>query len=478
MVGLTGVRFLLLAICSASLYAQAILGPQIRAGAARVTLTPHLKKHGPVYMAGFENNRIATGLHDDLYARCLALSAGGQTVVLCGVDSIGLFLDDVERIRAEVKRQLTSSKNPQAGEVNVVVAATHDHEAPDTMGLWGPEQGQSGINDAYMDLVVTRVAQAAVEAVQYEQLAVIKMGETHPSDLDQFIHDSRPPELLDAGIIVMHVTTPRGKPIATLVNWANHPETLGSKNTLLTADYPFYLCSELKKKFQGVAVFLNGAVGGMQSPLGAKVIDKATGQPASENTFQKAEIIGRGVAEITGSAVRNAVEFDADKIEFRETLIQIPLTNKGFQLAAQAGVFKGRKKTTPDGATTTPVGLVRLSAHGNVFLEIALIPGEMYPELSVGGVERYTGADFPDAPIEPPIKNMLSAEFKMLVGLADDEIGYIIPKAEWDEKPPYLNGAEKPWYGEANSVGPDAAPRIAAAFEQLVKGAAPASGKN
>ena len=93
----------------------------------------------------------------------------------------------------------------------------------------------------------------------------------------------------------------------------------------------------------------------------------------------------------------------------------------------------------------------------------------MYPELSVGGVERYAGADFPDAPIEPPIKPMLHAPFRMLIGLADDEIGYIIPKAEWDEKAPYLQNAPKAWYGEENSVGPEAAARIAAAIQQLAQ---------
>jgi hypothetical protein len=51
--------------------------------------------------------------------------------------------------------------------------------------------------------------------------------------------------------------------------------------------------------------------------------------------------------------------------------------------------------------------------------------------------------------------------------LADDEIGYIIPKAEWDEKPPYLQNAKKAWYGEENSVGPDSAALIAAAIAEL-----------
>jgi hypothetical protein len=47
-------------------------------------------------------------------------------------------------------------------------------------------------------------------------------------------------------------------------------------------------------------------------------------------------------------------------------------------------------------------------------------------------------------------------------------IGYIIPKAEWDEKPPYLQNAKKAWYGEENSVGPDAAAGIAA-MQQLAQ---------
>ena len=92
----------------------------------------------------------------------------------------------------------------------------------------------------------------------------------------------------------------------------------------------------------------------------------------------------------------------------------------------------------------------------------------MYPELSFGGTVRYPEADFPDAPIEPAVKKMLTAPYRMVFGITNDEIGYILPKAEWDEKPPYLNGATKRWYGEVNAVGPEAAPIIAGAVEKLV----------
>jgi hypothetical protein len=53
----------------------------------------------------------------------------------------------------------------------------------------------------------------------------------------------------------------------------------------------------------------------------------------------------------------------------------------------------------------------------------------------------------------------------MVLGLANDEIGYMIPKSEWDSARPYVHGParepddskkERP-YGEDNSGGPDIA---------------------
>src|SRR4051812_28274591 len=75
---------------------------QLRVGAGKRTITPDLEKHGPVYMAGFGQNRRATGIHDDLYARCIAFSTGIRPLVVCAVDVIGVFWDDVRKIRSKV----------------------------------------------------------------------------------------------------------------------------------------------------------------------------------------------------------------------------------------------------------------------------------------------------------------------------------------------------------------------------------------
>jgi len=421
---------LFVALAAAPAYAE------LRAGAAKLPVTPDLDRHGPIYLAGFGNNRRATGVHDDLYVRCLALSVSGRPLVLCGVDSIGLFYDDVKRIREGL-------------DADIVVAALHDHESPDTMGLWGPSQGKSGISEAYNGYVVQQARSAIQAAIDRLQPALARLAKTHEPELDTFIDDDRPPIVHDSEVIVLNVTTADGRPIATLVNWANHPETLGSKNTLLTADYPAALYRTLEDRLGGVAVFMNGAVGGMQSPLGSKLAG------FDDATFGKADLIGTRVGILAAKALDHAAPVGIDRITFDERMVNIPLANPGFQAAAKANLYKGRKPPNPDGTTSTPVGAIRLFERDKPALEIALVPGELYPELSVGGIERYSGADFPDAPLEPAIKlDVMQAPYRMLFGLADDEIGYIIPKAEWDNEPPWLNGAPERYYGEVNSVGP------------------------
>ena len=64
---------------------------------------------------------------------------------------------------------------------------------------------------------------------------------------------------------------------------------------------------------------------------------------------------------------------------------------------------------------------------------------------------------------------MMKAPYRMLFGLADDEIGYIIPKAEWDNEAPWLQNARKRFYGEVNSVGPETAPIIAGTLKELLQ---------
>lgn len=139
----------------------------------------------------------------------------------------------------------------------------------------------------------------------------------------------------------------------------------------------------------------------------------------------------------------------------------MPLANNGYLLGGFIGLidrgYVGWKKLRTEVAFLT---------FGNA--GIACVPGEIYPELVNGGVEKPVGADFRDGDANVrSLRHFMTGSPKFVFGLANDEIGYILPKSQWDEKPPYAYGATGRPYGEINSVGPDVAPVIMGALEAM-----------
>ena len=57
-----------------------------------------------------------------------------------------------------------------------------------------------------------------------------------------------------------------------------------------------------------------------------------------------------------------------------------------------------------------------------------------------------------------------------MINLANDAIGYIIPKSEWDNKAPWIYGEKEETYGEIVSLGPETAPAIHQAVTKIIKG--------
>ena len=457
----------------------------LRAGAAQSVITPQLNGHA-VYLAGFGHNRVATGVHDNLYARCLALGIAKQTLVVCSVDLIGLFYDDVLTIRRAFQPMTP------AGSV-LIVASTHTHAGPDTLGLYGPKPLATGIDRKYLDWVDQRIATTAADAVRALKPARLELAcDDHPL-LAMLQGVDRPPIVKDPFLYVMRlVAGSSGQTIATVVNWSDHPEVLGRKNTEITADYPHWTRDYLEKSLGGTTLFFPGSIGKV-SPLGDQVVllDPQTGKIAEDGSWRKAELLGTEIGRLAERTLKSAQPVNVDSLPIKADTIFVPVYNPNFRVAEAAGVFAGRKPFYTNGSTDpaaetrdlpdfgrvnyatghdiqTEVDYVQLRAAGVPVAEIVTVPGEIYPELVNGGVESYPGADYPEAPIEPVLREQLKAKYQFIFGLGNDEIGYLIPKAEWDEKPPWLKNAVQPWYGEVNSVGPDAAVVVLRALVALI----------
>lgn len=434
-------------------------------------VTPKVDPRGkPVYLAGFGNNRKATGVHDPLFARAVVLGDGKAKVAIVSVEVVGLFLDFVEGVR---------SKLP--GFRQVVVTSTHNHEGPDTLGIWGASPLVSGLDKEYMAFLERQIVEAVKEADATRQPASARIGSVKAPEL---LHDSRLPIVLHDDLVVLDFQGAKGgKRAGLVVQWNNHPETLGSGNTLVSADYVGYTVNHLKNKYRCPVVYLTGTVGGLMTSLRVP-IKSEKGEELKDGTYEKTSRYGELLGVAAAKAVDSAKPVALTPITARSKPLQLPLANRLYVVARQIGVFQretflwdidpAKRKAVKDiedpkkaYGIRSEIGHLRLGD-----LDIACIPGEIYPELVLGKVveKAEPGADFPGAPVEPSIYAQLKGPHRMLIGLANDEIGYIIPKRQWDEKPPFAYGKPKGQYGEINSLGPDTAPMICEAFKSLVAG--------
>jgi hypothetical protein len=440
----------------------------LEVGFGEADVTPKLGDK-PVYMAGFGHDRKATDVHDPLMARAAVLRHGDKKIALVSVDVVGLFLPLVERVRGRLP-----------GFTYVLVSSTHNHEGPDTLGLWGPSALRSGVDPAYLTLLEGKIVEAVRSADSACQPVRARIG---TASAPYLLRDSRLPIVLHDDLVAVEFRRVEdSKPAGLIVQWNCHPETLDSKNTRLSADFVGPVVERLKKDHGGSVLYLTGTVGGLMTSLGVEV-RSAKGEALADGTFEKTERYGHLLADVAVRALRDARQAELTPLEVRHRPLFLPLANRLYVVARQLGVLDREAflwagdsrsaKPVKEPTATDPlcvrseIGWLRLGE-----LEIAAIPGEIYPELVLGKVQDPPdpGADFPEAPIEPAIFAQMHGRYRMLIGLANDELGYIIPKRQWDEKPPFCYGRKGAQYGEVNSLGPETAPLMCEAFRDLLRG--------
>jgi hypothetical protein len=453
--------FFALTLCSGAASASTAL----MAGFAAVDITPDLENGRRVYLAGYGLNRKATGVHDRLFARTVVLAHGSERIAIASVDVVGLQYPAVKAVREKLP-----------GFRYVVVASTHNHEGPDVIGIWGKGLFHRGVDDKYLDTVVERIAKSVRQAAEKLTPVCGAYGTAEDSSL---LADMRLPECKDGVLRVLRLNRAgTDKPAGLLVQWNCHPESLGAKNKLLTADFRWATVATLEKKYGCPVVYVSGAVGGLMTHPAGRIKD-AGGADLLDGTFEYAAAYGTAVAELAADAMARAETIELLPIRVESKVISVPVQNALYRAARAIGVMRrdglvwtgdfqsfGTPMTEDSAgmpsAVETEVAYLRLGD-----LHIACVPGELYPELVYGGFPQPAaeGVDFPDAELEPTIAGLMPGKKWLLIGLANDELGYIIPKRQWDKSPPYAYGADGGQYGEINSCGPEIAPIIMQALQ-------------
>ena len=432
------------------------------------------------WMAGFQNGRAANDVHDDLMVIAAVFDDGEQRIGIVTADVVGLMANFVASVRTAVPPELELDY--------VLVHATHNHEGPDTQGLWGAADFESGVSEAYMARLKAQMVGALEDSVAALEPARLSMATIEGYDASLGTMDTRKPLILDPGIRVLMLKRPNSDEgddsvIGTLVNYGMHVELAWDKNLSFTADLAGYLRRGLSTGLEydgeivrpgigGTTMWLTGNVGGLMTVLpGEAVVDPWTQEEITASGHAKARAFGYGVA----SAVLDTVlkpdgfyEDPAPALHVAARSVDVPLANYPLAAASLLGLLDRDFDVglfPPQLTTETEVALLKIGEA-----RIAAIPGELYPEIAVGGIENPPGADYEMAPLEvPPFRATMQGRVNFMVNLANDAIGYIIPKSEWDNEAPWIYGYEEETYGEVVSVGPDGASAVHGALLPLLQ---------
>jgi hypothetical protein len=401
-------------------------------------------RYDGIYSSGGVDH-LATGVHDPIDARAIALSYAGRTVVVVSVVAQGLFQNYTQRMR-----ELAMAERP--GITGMIVTANHNESSPDTIGIYGAPADptgafglHSGIDDYYMAWLERRVAEAAVKAYDARVPATlwarqfslpagvhVELSKNFPTT-----DDSGAPAAIDPKVGVLQARDSSGRPLFTVMSLAAHNQEIGHSDDPATAlglssDWPGYFAARTQALGGGMGVFLVGDNGSEEDPETVPSVGCATGcQPQ---------------AQATGEALADAVMAqapDADRVAPGDVSVQrkelyVPLENNLFRAAAAAGLF-GERQTYVDGAPAGRAGN-QLLTEVNVAdlgpgLQLIGNPGEAFPALMLGSPWGIDQAGCPERP-DPPVPTWHAhARFRLQVGLANDMIGYEIPPWAYSSQP-------------------------------------------
>jgi hypothetical protein len=382
-------------------------------------------------------------------AQAVWLDTGAEGVLLIGIDCVALDSGTVAEIRASL------SDLPNCASIQVY--ATHTHAGVDTLGLWGPI-GIDGKNSGYQQNLLKAAEEAGREAFANRTPGALYYGY---AETERMYRDSRDPQVFDSNLYQLRFAPDAGGAGLRMYFYGAHAEALRGANRRLSRDFPGQLCDGVTEATGDNAMFFPGAIGGL--------IMTRTFAAGVENGLNAALSLQRTGEELVKYALSIEEERALEpELKLSRAQFTVALDNPVFLLYKLLGILNNRavKAESATGyGVSTELSVLKLGDLG-----MCLLPGEIFPELVYGGTLE--PAEDPRPLTELAAES--GVEELLIVGLANDEIGYIVPPSDFliNEELPYLERIEdekgEDHYEETNSVGPGCAVSVAEAFARAL----------
>jgi hypothetical protein len=329
----------------------------------------------------------------DLYVHALVFEKGGKRVAIVNIDNLGW-----PAVLGDKSRKLIKGIPPE----NILIGVSHTHSAPDAYAF--PDMnGEIGADLDYLEWCTVQIADAVNEAIKKLEPADLKISVDEAKG--KIAYNYYAPKLYDprCGVIQAIATSGvnKGKPIVTLVNYATHPEIIGSDRGILSPDLCGPLCDRITEKTGGLALFMNSAQGGMVTA------DNRLGNGKEASDWTECKRNGELLADealriITGAEIqKNPDLFCTSKV------IEFPVESEMMRMILNNSPLN--MGTTKDNTITTRVNLLNIGTA-----QILTIPGEALPNIGFY------------------LKRKMPTKHPFLFGLTNDAFGYILTKVDFD----------------------------------------------
>jgi hypothetical protein len=373
---------------------------EIQVGAAWRAITPNPLL--PI-SGGMGVPKPAHEKRGELTARAIVMRKSDVSIAIVSLDLLGFPSVLADRVRAKVDRI------PAA---NILIGSTHTHSAPECYAFPDGKGGHTA-DLKYLDFVCDQTALAIGDALDRLQAASIKIATGEAQG--KIAYNYYAPDLYDRRMSVVQAMSPQGRTIATLINYAVHPEVLGNDIGICSPDLVGPLYEQLEAQAGGMGLFMNSAQGGMVTADNRYLDRPKETQPGywhDDRSWQECERIGKLMAAEALRIVGDAPEQKDPTLFCAASAVRFPVESDAMWAVVMGSPLK--YPHNDDRSITTRLNLVNLGTA-----QILTIPGEALPNIGFY------------------LKRKMHGTHNLLFGLTNDAFGYILTKVDFRSFPRY-----------------------------------------
>ena len=362
----------------------------LQAGFARVDATSNLG----AFMDGYFVPRYVEGVLDNLQLDCLALSSGQDTVLLMSIDTCEIETDYSDRVRRHIN-QVTGVPVEA-----IFFHATHTHTGASLYNRNAPCE----MDLQYQEMICHRAADAAVMALadrkparmgyavgQAPKIAFVRRFRMKDGSVQTNPGVNNPEILHPIGDVDERlgvVRFDREKDTIVLMNFGNHPDTVGGKK--LSADWPGFARRMVERALPGTkAIFFNGAEGDVNHvnvhPTEGDLNDLFNDFDDVTRGYGHARHMGNVVAGGVLQVYDKVQYVDVDSLRFAQKIVKIPSNMPTAAQLEEAKKIDALHKAGKD-AELPYTGMMLTTVVAEAGRMVDLAEGPEYYELELGAV--------------------------------------------------------------------------------------------